>query len=47
MLVHLCIDCARMSLNHMAADDDIEKIWEIYTNSCETHDQAVTWPAES
>jgi len=47
MLVHLCIECGRMSLNRIAADDDVEKIWEIYSTSCEKHGQAVAWPVES
>jgi hypothetical protein len=30
MLVHLCVDCARVSLNRIAADDDVEKAWGIF-----------------
>ena len=39
MLVHLCIECGRMSLNRIAADDNVEKVWEIYTLSWEKQSQ--------
>jgi hypothetical protein len=47
MLAHLCVECNKVSLNRMAADDDIEKAWGIYTSSCEANRHAIDWPAES
>jgi hypothetical protein len=44
MLVHLCVECERVSVNRMAADDDAARVWEIYTASCEKSGQA--WPAD-
>jgi hypothetical protein len=37
MLVHLCVDCEKVSLNRIAADDIVERVWEIYTDSCAGH----------
>ena len=33
MLVHLCRDCGKVSINRLAADDDPEKVFEIFENS--------------
>ena len=33
MLIHLCSDCEKISLNRIAADDDTELVYEIYKNS--------------
>jgi hypothetical protein len=33
MLIHLCVDCGKVSLNRIAADDDSELIFEVYTSS--------------
>jgi hypothetical protein len=33
MLVHLCEDCGKASLNRMAADDDPDLVFEIFTRS--------------
>ena len=32
MLVHLCVDCGKVSLNRIAADDDVDKVWGIFAN---------------
>ena len=47
MLAHLCVECGKVSLNRIAADDLVEKVWEIYIHSCEAYSQATLWPAES
>jgi hypothetical protein len=47
MLVHLCVECERVSVNRMAADDDVARVWEIYTASREITGQAAAWPADS
>ncbi|MEW6094066.1 MAG: RNHCP domain-containing protein [Chloroflexota bacterium] len=33
MLVHLCFDCGRLSINRIAADDDVQALLEIFTAS--------------
>ncbi len=33
MLIHLCIDCGRPSLNRIAADDDSQKIFSVFVES--------------
>ncbi len=33
MLAHLCVDCGRVSLNRIAADDDVDKAWRIFASS--------------
>ena len=33
MLLHLCVDCGKVSLNRIAADDDVDKLWGIYESS--------------
>ena len=33
MLVHLCVDCGKVSLNRIAADDDVDKVWGIFASS--------------
>jgi hypothetical protein len=33
MLIHVCQDCGKVSLNRIAADDDVEKVIEVYTQS--------------
>jgi hypothetical protein len=33
MLVHLCRDCGKVSINRLAADDDPEKVLEIFEKS--------------
>ncbi len=35
MLVHLCVDCGRVSLNRIAADDDAQTLMEIFA-TCRT-----------
>jgi hypothetical protein len=33
LLIHLCEECGRVSLNRMAADDDPDLVFEVYTRS--------------
>jgi hypothetical protein len=33
MLVHLCLDCGKLSATRIAADDDVETILKVYTSS--------------
>jgi hypothetical protein len=33
MLIHRCTDCGKLSINRIAADDDAERILEIYERS--------------
>ena len=33
MLVHICTDCGRVSLNRIAADDDVDCLLEAYERS--------------
>jgi hypothetical protein len=33
MLVHLCEECGKVSLNRLAADDDADLVFEVYTRS--------------
>jgi hypothetical protein len=35
MLVHECSDCGKLSINRIAADDDVERIFEIFNASKE------------
>ena len=30
MLIHICVGCGKASINRIAADDDAEKVFEIY-----------------
>ena len=39
MLVHLCRECGKVSLNRLAADDDPERVWEIFESSFERLDE--------
>jgi DNA-directed RNA polymerase subunit RPC12/RpoP len=33
MLVHRCVDCGKLSLNRIAADDDTQALWMVYGQS--------------
>lgn len=33
MIVHLCVDCGKVSANRIAGDDDQDKIWQIFEHS--------------
>ena len=33
MLIHLCMDCGKLSINRLAADDDSDKVMNLFTNS--------------
>ena len=33
MLVHACIDCGRVSINRLAADDDPDRVLAVFSNS--------------
>jgi len=35
MLVHLCVECGRISINRIAADDDPDTILRVFTDSFE------------
>jgi ribosomal protein S27AE len=35
MIIHLCTDCGKLSINRMAADDDLERVLEIFQRSTE------------
>jgi hypothetical protein len=37
MLVHECLECSKISLNRIAADDVAEQLLEIYQDSCANH----------
>jgi hypothetical protein len=47
MLVHKCMECSKVSLNRIAADDDIDKIWVIYTDSCQSEEKKAHYPGET
>ncbi len=34
MLIHRCDDCGKLSINRIAADDQVEKLIEIFRLSC-------------
>lgn len=34
MLVHRCLECGKLSANRLAADDDAERIYQIFRQSC-------------
>jgi hypothetical protein len=38
MLVHLCRECGKVSINRLASDDDPEKVLEIFENSLDLGD---------
>jgi hypothetical protein len=38
MLVHLCRECGKVSINRLAADDDPKKILEVFENSITSQD---------
>jgi hypothetical protein len=33
MLIHLCIECGRPSINRIAADDDSQKVFNVFVDS--------------
>ena len=33
MLIHQCIECGKVSINRLAADDDIQTIFEVFERS--------------
>lgn len=33
MLIHQCVECARLSINRIAADDDPDRILELFESS--------------
>ena len=37
MLIHRCVDCGRVSINRIAADDDAENIMSIFISSLKMH----------
>ena len=39
MLIHECTECAALSINRIAADDDSESILMVFHDSCEHNDQ--------
>ena len=41
MVVHLCSDCGSLSTNRIAADDDAEKLYEIYIQSLKVDPEKV------
>jgi hypothetical protein len=46
MLVHLCRECGKVSINRLAADDDPDKVLEIFENSLdlgEEHPLPAAW----
>jgi hypothetical protein len=47
MLVHLCIDCGKVSLNRFAADDDVDKVWGIFASPSGQAGQILTLVQES
>ncbi len=48
MLVHLCIECEKLSANRLAADDDAASLWAVYANSLvlPVHAGLVAWPGK-
>jgi len=34
MIIHLCTDCGKVSINRLAADDDHESVLELFDHSC-------------
>ena len=38
MLVHLCRECGKVSINRLAADDDPAKVLEVFENSLDVQD---------
>ncbi len=39
MLIHLCTDCGKLSINRIAADDDADLVLAIYDQSCRLDEQ--------
>jgi hypothetical protein len=33
MLIHVCVECGKTSINRIAADDDAEKVFEVYRSN--------------
>ncbi len=46
MLVHVCQECGKVSANRIAADDDPDKLWQIFESSA-TMDQGLRLMIES
>jgi hypothetical protein len=40
MLIHYCIECGKVSINRIAADDVPETLFEVFQASCEMDDRA-------
>jgi len=36
MIIHRCIDCGKLSLNRIAADDLPDRVWYLYELTCQT-----------
>jgi predicted RNA-binding Zn-ribbon protein involved in translation (DUF1610 family) len=41
MIIHLCTGCGSVSINRIAADDDVKTIREVYENSCQLDAQTI------
>ncbi len=39
MVIHLCIECGQVSINRIAADDDVATIWKVFQGSLELDSQ--------
>jgi hypothetical protein len=35
MVIHQCVDCVRISINRIAADDSPEELWDVFLRSIE------------
>lgn len=42
MLIHLCAECGKVSINRMAADDDAERALAVFENSLDLSPQMIT-----
>jgi len=43
MLVHRCLDCGKISINRIAADDDPDKIFQVFEDSFQLDEQTLAF----
>lgn len=46
MLVHFCLECRALSINRIAADDDVERLWALYERSWNALDAEIVQAAQ-
>jgi hypothetical protein len=41
MLIHQCVECGKISINRIAADDDPEQVLEVFTRSAQLDPETI------